>query len=161
MYYTIFHTKLLEKFFDVAPRWTYDTAGSLVQKRIIEESKIINFYALIHSILILVSTIANIVPSPDDVDIHFLIYLGYEYSKTIGIMVSIIYRSFFVIVMIVLPVQVYQMITACFLGRFQIYMWRKCIEDITDENQILDKDYQNRLNKCLKFCINRHIVLNK
>lgn len=161
MYYPIFHTELLEQLLDVLPRWKYDTAGPSIQKRIIEESKIINLCALFNSFLIVITVIAFIVPSPDDVDIFFPIYLGYQFSETTGIMASIIYRCSVIGAIFVQPLAAYQMITACFLGKFQNYMYGRFIEEIASKKKIPDKNYQYRVKKCLKYCIDRHIQLNK
>lgn len=162
MYYPIFQTDLLEKLFDVLPRWKYDTAGPSIEKRILKNSKIINLCALINSVLLAVATITCIIPTPDDIDIFFPIYIGYQFSETMGIMMSTTYRTFMISVILVLPVSAYQMTTACFLGKFQNYMVRKFIEKITNtKKKNLEKNYQNRVNKCLKYCIQRHIQLNK
>jgi hypothetical protein len=151
---------LVEQAMEVIDLWEIDSAGEETKQRITRESRRINMFMVINTILgVTWATTLVVSHNPTEtVFVRDIFHLLFP-SQAKFLIVFFNLTSYLVVVTVI--AHAYQIIYTTQHVKFQIYMCKTFIQKMTDrtdleENLIYDRDYQELIESRLKFFINRH-----
>jgi hypothetical protein len=151
---------MVEQIMEVIDLWEIDSAGEETKQRITRESRRINMFVAINTILgVTWATILVVSHNPTEtVFVRDIFHLLFPSQAKFLI---VFFNLMFYLAVLPTMAHPYQVIYTTQHVKFQIYMCKTFIQKMTDqtdleENLIYDGDYQESTESRLKFLINRH-----
>jgi hypothetical protein len=151
---------LVEQAMEVIDLWEIDSAGEETKQRITRESRRINMFVVINTILG-VTWATTLVVSHNPTETVFVRDIFHLLFPSQAKFLIVFFNLMFYLVVLTVIAHAYQIIYTTQHVKFQIYMCKIFIQKMTDhtdleENVIYDGDYQELIESRLKFFINRH-----
>ncbi|XP_068902060.1 uncharacterized protein [Tenebrio molitor] len=146
---------LVEQAMEVIDLWKIDSAGEETKQRITKESRRINMFVAINTILAVVVVSHNPTETVFVRDIFHLLFPSQAKFHTV------FFNLMFYLAVLATMAHPYQVIYTTQHVKFQIYMCKTFIQKMTDRTDLeeillYDGDYQESTESRLKFLINRH-----
>jgi hypothetical protein len=144
--------------------WSIDSTTKETEKKIKNESKIVT---VVHFLLSFISSII-LLPSENEKDYHFTIYLFRQYFKNYTSVLEIFFFETFPVVCYTFVYLSHVTLYAISHTKFQMYMLLDCInyltaeyEDEDDVSLLKSDEYQKVIKERLRFFVIRHIELKR
>jgi hypothetical protein len=151
---------LVEQAMEVIDLWEIDSAGEETKQRITRESRRINIFVAINTILS-VTWATTLVVSHNPTETVFVRDIFHLLFPSQAKFLIVFFHLMYYLAVLATMAHPYQVIYTTQHVKFQIYMCKTFIQKMTDqtdleENLIYDGDYQESTESRLKFLINRH-----
>jgi hypothetical protein len=151
---------LVEQAMEVIDLWEIDSAGEETKQRITRESRRINMFVVINTIMG-VTWATTLVVSHNPTETVFVRDIFHLLFPSQAKFLIVFFNLMFYLAVLATMAHPYQVIYTTQHVKFQIYMCKTFIQKMTDqtdleENLIYDGDYQESTESRLKFLINRH-----
>ncbi|KAJ3620097.1 hypothetical protein MTP99_004089 [Tenebrio molitor] len=145
---------------EVIDLWEIDSAGEETKQRITRESRRINMFVVINTIMG-VTWATTLVVSHNPTETVFVRDIFHLLFPSQAKFLIVFFNLMFYLAVLATMAHPYQVIYTTQHVKFQIYMCKTFIQKMTDqtdleENLIYDGDYQESTESRLKFLINRH-----
>jgi hypothetical protein len=151
---------MVEQVMEVIDLWEIDSAGEETKQRITRESRRINMFVVINTILG-VTWATTLVVSHNPTETVFVRDIFHLLFPSQAKFLIVFFNLMFYLAVLATMAHPYQVIYTTQHAKFQIYMYKTFIQKMTDrtdleEKLIYDGDYQESTESRLKFLINRH-----
>ncbi|RZC39024.1 hypothetical protein BDFB_005188 [Asbolus verrucosus] len=142
--------------------WDIDNAGEEIETQIMNESKIINLFAVANTSLAVITSISYIFPNAYDEEMILVFRIYQEVFSGQSVFFSTFHRLTYCMLCFIMTAYPYIVIYITQHVKFQLYMFNKYIKELMDdydgaeERLICTEGYQKEIEFRLKFLIERH-----
>ncbi|KAJ3657237.1 hypothetical protein Zmor_016249 [Zophobas morio] len=153
---------LIEDVMSSIDLWAIDSADEETETKILKESKFINMYVFLNTVVGLVWAITMTFPNHREVEHFFPVFLFQKWLPQHNHFLGYVFKITSFVTSFTMVAHGYQVIYATQHLKFQIYIFNKFVENIcygfieNEEKVVHDRTYQSEIEYRLKVLIKRH-----